>query len=87
MLIKRLISFKKKFLNLYRQDEGESSMYIFDEHEEIDISQDNVVQTRAQVNKFKTKENVEKEKEKMRPNGAEETKQQSVANQARILHK
>jgi hypothetical protein len=30
-------------------------MYIFDEHEEIDISQDDVVQTRSQINKFKTK--------------------------------
>jgi hypothetical protein len=30
-------------------------MHIFDEQEEIDISQDNIVQTRAQVNKFKTK--------------------------------
>jgi hypothetical protein len=30
-------------------------MHIFDEQEEIDISQDNIVQTRAHVNKFKTK--------------------------------
>jgi hypothetical protein len=59
-----LISFKKKFLNLYRQDECESSMYIFDENEENDISQDNVVQTRAQTNKSKIKENLEKGKEK-----------------------
>jgi hypothetical protein len=41
-------------------------MYIFDEQEENDISQDNVFQTRPQINK--TKENVEKEKEKSIPN-------------------
>jgi hypothetical protein len=74
---------QEEILESVQMDEGESSMYIFDEHEEIDISQDNVVQTRAQTNKFKTKENVEKEKEKMRPNGAEATKQQPVVNQVK----
>jgi hypothetical protein len=45
-------------LESVQTDECESSMYIFDENEENDISQDNVVQTRAQINK--TKDNVEK---------------------------
>jgi hypothetical protein len=37
-------------------------MYIFEENEENNISQDNVVQNREQANKPKTKENLEKEK-------------------------
>jgi hypothetical protein len=45
--------------------EGKMSLYIFDEKEEVDISQENVVQTRAQVDKFKTKE---KQKEKNKTN-------------------
>jgi hypothetical protein len=56
-------------------------MYIFDEQEEIYISHDNVMQTRPQANQFKTKEI--KEKEKMKPNGLEPTKQQPVASQAK----
>jgi hypothetical protein len=34
---------QEKILKFVQTDEGESSMYKFDEHEEIDISQDNVV--------------------------------------------
>jgi ABC-type methionine transport system ATPase subunit len=64
-------------------DEGELSMHIFDEHEKNNISQDNVVQTRAQTNKFKTKEKVEKEKERMRLNGTEQTKQEPIVNQVK----
>jgi hypothetical protein len=45
----------------------------------LDYSQDNVVQTRAQVNKFKTKE--APEKEKVKTNIAEPTKQQTIASQ------
>jgi hypothetical protein len=41
-------------------DEDESSMYVFDEHVESNISQVNVVQIKARFNKFKAKENVEK---------------------------
>ena len=41
-------------------DEDESSMYVFDEHVESNISQENVVQIKARFNKFKAKENVEK---------------------------
>jgi len=39
-------------------------MYIFEENEENNISQDNVVQTWSQSNKSKPKENIEKQKEK-----------------------
>jgi hypothetical protein len=58
-------------------------LYIFYEHEESDISQENVVQTRAQVNKFKAKENVEKEKEKNKANVSKTSKQQVVVNQVK----
>jgi hypothetical protein len=64
-------------LESVQMDEGESSLYIFYEHEESYISQENVVQTRAQVNRFKTKETVEKEKEKNKTNVAETSKQQT----------
>jgi hypothetical protein len=58
-------------------------LYIFYEHEEIDISQENVVKTRAQVNRFKTKETIEKEKEKEKnkTNVAETSKKQTHSNQ------
>jgi hypothetical protein len=39
-------------------------MYIFEENEENNITQDNVVQTQGQSNKSKPKENIEKEKNK-----------------------
>jgi uncharacterized radical SAM superfamily Fe-S cluster-containing enzyme len=45
-------------------DGCETSMYIFEEDEEDPISQENVVQTWAHVNKSKNKENSEKDKEK-----------------------
>jgi hypothetical protein len=68
-------------LELVQTDELESSFYIFNEQDESDILQENVVQTRAQVNKFKTKEVPEKEKTK---SGQVETmKQQIVANQTK----
>jgi len=44
-------------------DEGDSSLYIFYEHEESNISQQNVVQTKAQVNTLK-KENLLKKKKR-----------------------
>jgi hypothetical protein len=57
-------------------DECNSSMYIFEENEENNISQDKIVQTREKENKIKTKDNLEKEKEnvdkereKVRPSG------------------
>jgi hypothetical protein len=43
-------------LESVQMDEGTSYFYIFDEQEDPDYSQDNVVQTREQVNKFKIKE-------------------------------
>jgi len=50
---------------------------------ETDISQENVVQTREKVNRLKTREVVEKEKEKTKASVAEKTKQQRVANQSK----
>jgi hypothetical protein len=47
-----------------QMDGCETSMYIFEEDENDPISQENVVQTWALVNKSKNKENSEKEKEK-----------------------
>jgi hypothetical protein len=70
-----------EILELVQMDEGESSFYIFNEQEEFDILQENVVQMRAQINKFKTKEVVKKEKEKTKANPTETTKQQIVFNQ------
>jgi hypothetical protein len=61
-----------EILELVQTDEGESSFYIFNEQEESDILQENVVQTRAQANKFKSKEAPEKEKTKV--NQAENNK-------------
>jgi hypothetical protein len=49
-----------------------SSMYIFEENEENNISQDNVVQTQAQSNKSKPKENIENEKEKEKNKSSEQ---------------
>jgi hypothetical protein len=49
------------------------SFYIFNEQDEFDILQENVVQTRAQVNKFKTKEVPKKEKTKSGSRNNEET--------------
>jgi hypothetical protein len=46
-------------------DEGPSYFYIFYEQEDPKCSQDNVVQTRTQVNKFKTREQPEKKKSKI----------------------
>jgi hypothetical protein len=57
---------QEEILESVQMDECESSMYIFEEDEENNISQDNVVQTWTQANKFKPKENIEKEKEKKR---------------------
>jgi hypothetical protein len=45
--------------------EGPSYFDIFYEQEDYIYSQDNVVQTRTQVNKFKTSEQPEKEKGKI----------------------
>jgi hypothetical protein len=61
----------------------ESSFFIFNEQDEFDILQENVVQSRAQVSKFKTKEVPEKEKTKS--SQIETTKQQVVANQTKTL--
>jgi hypothetical protein len=55
-----------EILESVQMDEGESSFYIFNEQEEPDISQENVVQTRAQVNIFKTKEVVKKKKKRQK---------------------
>jgi hypothetical protein len=55
---------QEETLESVQMDECKSSMYIFNDHEEVDISQDNVVQTRAQENKSKIRENLEKVKEK-----------------------
>jgi hypothetical protein len=60
-------------------DEGTSYFHIFDEQEGSDCSQDNVVQTRAQANKFKTREEPEKEKAKV--NTLKRAKQQTIVNQ------
>lgn len=65
-------------LKLVQTDESDSSFYIFNEQDESDILQENVVQTRAQVNKFKTKEVLEKGKTKSVQ--VETMKQQIVAN-------
>jgi hypothetical protein len=54
---------QEEILESVETDGCETSMYIFEEDEENTISQDNVVQTRGQLNKSKPKENVEKEKE------------------------
>jgi hypothetical protein len=51
-----------EILESVQMDEGTSSFYIFYEQEDIDISQENGVQTREQVNKFKTKEAPKKQK-------------------------
>jgi hypothetical protein len=45
--------------------EGSTYFYIFDEQEDPEYSQDNVVQTKTQVNKFKTREHPEKRKIKI----------------------
>lgn len=65
-------------LKLVQTDESDSSFYIFNEQDESDILQENVVQTRAEVNKFKTKEVLEKGKTKSVQ--VETMKQQIVAN-------
>jgi hypothetical protein len=62
-----------KILDSVQMDEGESSFHIFNEHEEPDIWQENVVKMISQVNKFKTKEIVKKEKEKTKSNDVETT--------------
>jgi hypothetical protein len=46
---------QEEIIESVQMDKGESSMYIFDEHEEIDISLDNVVQTREQKINLKQK--------------------------------
>jgi len=70
-------------LELVQMDEGTSYFYIFDEKEDPYYSQDNVVYTRAQVNKLKTKEAPEKEKVKI--NNEEPVKQQTTAEQKQTL--
>jgi hypothetical protein len=51
-------------LESVQMEEGSSYFYIFDEQEDPEHSQDNVVQTRTQVNKFKTREQPRKRKSK-----------------------
>jgi len=46
---------QEKNIQSVQTNECKSSMYLFDLTEENDISQDNVVQTRAQENKSKIK--------------------------------
>jgi hypothetical protein len=67
-------------LELVQTDELEP-FYIFNEQDENDILQENVVQTRAQINKFKAKEVPEKEKTKS--SQVETMKQQLVAKQTK----
>jgi hypothetical protein len=67
-------------LELVQTDELEP-FYIFNEQDENDILQDNVIQTRAQINKVKEKEVPEKEKTKS--SQVETTKQPLVANQTK----
>jgi hypothetical protein len=41
-------------------EEGSSSFYVFDKQEDPEYFQDNIVQTKIQVNKFKTREQLGK---------------------------
>jgi hypothetical protein len=52
-------------LESIQMDEGSSSFYIFYEQEDLELVQDNVVSRRIQVNKFKTKEQTKKRKDKI----------------------
>jgi hypothetical protein len=81
-------SFDQEFINDQDQilesvqmEEISSSFQIFDEQEDYEYTQqDNVVHTRTQANKFKTKET---RKEKEKDNLPEPTKQQPIVNQTK----
>jgi hypothetical protein len=74
---------QEEILESVEMDGCETSMYIFEENEENNISQDNVVQTRAQSNKSKPKENIEKEKEKEKNKSSE---QQRIVNTPQMMY-
>jgi hypothetical protein len=71
-------------------DGCETSMYIFEEDEEYPISQENVVQTRAHVNKAKNKENFEKDNEKesnkSKIDSTEVRKQKTTLNPLKMIY-
>jgi hypothetical protein len=54
-------------------EECSSHFHIFYEHEDFECSQDNLIQSRTQESKFKTREQLEKGKRKIQHFGAIKT--------------